>query len=166
MGAVALVAVMLAVVVYGVMGTQLDAQPLNPQVIPAQDQPQEFERLRRAMDTRSLLGTAFVHRLEGDAEDHALVVYTVRLKNNGLLPAEMAELVVAPREQDVLCYMEGTVQGRLPNITVAPGQTVNLRCVLLTRSQPRVNTVRNLFVSYYIWGNPFQLKVTQGQADI
>ncbi len=160
--AVVLVLAALFVLVYGVINTRLDVKPMGAQVYSAGDQPQEFERLRRAIDTKSLIGTAFQQTLDGEAGDYSLVVYTVQLKNNGLLPADIAEVVLAPADSDVLCYMEGTTKGSIPDIRVKPGETVSLRCVLLTRGHPTATPVRNLYVSYYIWGNPIQIKVTQG----
>ena len=161
--AVAVVLCALVLLVYGVVHTRLDITPLPAKAFAAADQPQEFERLRRAVDTRSLIGTAFQQVVDGEARDYSLVVFTVQLKNNGLLPADMAEVVVAPAEGDVLCYMEGTTQGTIPNNRVAPGETISLRCVLLTKGPQTESIVRNLYVSYHIWGNPFQVRVLHGR---
>ena len=158
--AVLLVVVLLCVLVYGVVTTRLAVTPVSAQVILAADQPAEFERLQHAVDNQSLLGTVYQQQAVGDIREYSLILYTVEVKNNGLLPAQMAEVVVAPTGQDVLCYMEGALQGNVPNISIGAGQSVRMRCMLLTKTQERTHAVRDLLVSYYIWGNPFIIKTT------
>ncbi|HSK69567.1 MAG TPA: hypothetical protein VLA21_09935, partial [Candidatus Limnocylindria bacterium] len=82
------------------------------------------------------------------------------------------EAQVSPREGDVLCYSQQEAAGQDVNasITVAPGQETLLRCYLLTRKSlgpaggpPRAqHPVREVHVSYYVWGNPFFLRLTYG----
>ena len=160
--AVVLVLIAGSVLVYGLIGTRLGVTPVSAQVIPASQQAGEFLRLQQAVGRNALVGTAFQREVPGSAEEYSLVVYTVALKNTGLLPAEMAELVVSPAANDVLCYTDLSAQGRIPQVTVSPGGTVNIRCVLLTKNTQRMSTVRDLYVSYYIWGHPFSIKVTYG----
>lgn len=161
---IALAAVLLggAVLVYGVIGTRLDAKVHKPVVLAAAEHKAEFERLQKAVRNRSLIGTAFTQDIEGSADDYNLVIYTVTLSNRGLLPAQMAELVISPSDQDILCYTDGSGQGEIPDIEVPTGGSASIRGVLLTRASSRQTTVRDLYISYYIWGNPFTIRITSG----
>ena len=146
--------------VYAVVGTQLDAAAHSPQVFSAAEHEAEFLRLEKALKNNSLIGTAYMQNIEGAASEYNLVIYTVTLRNKGLLPAQMTEMVVSPADNDVLCYTDGSAQGDIPDITVPAGGAATIRCVLLTRAQARQTTVRDLYISYYIWGNPFTIRVT------
>ena len=161
---IALAAVLLGgtLLVYGVIGTRLDAKIHETVVLPASEHKAEFERLQRAVHDRSLIGTVFTQEIEEDASGYNLVIYTVTLSNRGLLPAQMAELVVSPSDQDILCYTDGSAQGEILDISVPAGGTASIRCVLLTRAAARQATVRDLYISYYIWGNPFTIRMTSG----
>lgn len=161
---IALVLVLLlgGALVYGLVNTQLQLTPVQAKVIPASEQPAEFERLRKAVEQRSLVGTVFENSLPGTAEEYQLIVYTIAVENRGFLPAEMLELQVSPAAGDVLSFTDLSAQGRLPEVDLAAGQKGTVRCVLLTRVGERQHAVRQLFLSYYIWGHPFTLKLTYG----
>ena len=148
--------------VYGMIGTRLEATVHEPVVLPAAEHKAEFERLQRAVRNRSLIGTTFTQEIQGDANGYNLVIYTVTLSNRGLLPAQMAELVVSPSDQDILCYTDGSAQGEILDIGVPAGGTASIRCVLLTSAGARQTAVRDLYISYYIWGNPFTIRITSG----
>ena len=148
--------------VYGVIGTRLEATVHEPVVLPAAEHIAEFERLQRAVRNRSLIGTTFTQEIQGDASSYNLVIYTVTLSNRGLLPAQMAELIVSPSDQDILCYTDGSAQGEILDIGVPAGGTSSIRCVLLTSAGARQTAVRDLYISYYIWGNPFTIRITSG----
>lgn len=167
MKAAAIIAFVLALLiggalVYGLVHTQLEARPVQAAVVPATDQQAEFERLRQALDTKSLIGTAFENSLPGEASDYQFIIYTIELGNRGFLPAEMLELQVSPAAGDVLCYTDLSAQGLLPEIDIPPGKQGTLRCVLLTKAGARQHAVRDLYLSYYIWGHPFTMKLTYG----
>lgn len=160
--ALALTLVLAFALVYQLVNSTLQVKPLSPQVIPAAEQPAEFLRLQEAVGNRALIGTAIAAALPGSAEDYSLVVYTLRITNNGFLPANMVELQVSPADGDMLFYTDGSAQGRPPSEDIAPGATRELRCVLLTSAAAARRPVRDLFVTYYIWGNPLRIKVTAG----
>lgn len=143
---------------YGLVNTRLQVVPAGVQAIPAQESLAEFERLRRAVENKSLIGTAYTAMVPGEASDYRLVVYTLQVENKGLIPAEMVELQVSPQDGDIACY---ALPDSLPDITVPPRGQATLRCVLLTSNQ-RDQNLRELHVTYYIWGNPFTVKITYG----
>ena len=146
--------------VFALVGTRLDATAHTPQVYSAADHEAEFQRLKKALHNNSLIGTAYAPEIEGESSDYNLVIYTVTLSNKGLLPASMAELIVSPAQTDILCYTDGSALGEIPDISVPSGGSATIRCVLLTRAQARQSTVRDLYISYYIWGNPFTIRIT------
>ena len=150
------------ILVYALINTQLDVHPLPPQVLSASEHQNEFQRLQKAVSNRSLIGTSFTQDVPGDADDYNIIIYTVTLSNRGLLPAQMAELSVSPSDNDMLYYTDGSTQGEIPDISVPAGGSATIRCALLTRSNSRQSTVRDLFISYYIWGNPFTIRITAG----
>ena len=148
-------------VIYQLVNSSLDVKPMAPQVIAGSEQAAEFQRLQDAISNRALIGTAIERSLPGRAEDYSLVVFTLSVSNHGFLPANMVELQVSPATGDMLFYTDGSAQGLPPSIDIAAGATRSLRCVLLTKGAPQ-RPVRELFVTYYIWGNPFKVKVTAG----
>ncbi len=160
--ATALVLLVGAFLVYGLIGTRLRIMAHPPQVMPAAQHEAEFTRLKKASENRSLIGTSFTQDIPGDASDYNLVIYTVTLSNHGLLPAHMAELMVSPASDDILCYTDGSAQGQIPDITIPAGKSATIRCVLLTRVNARQTSVRDLYVSYHVWGNPFTVRITAG----
>lgn len=154
--------VMSSLLIYGLIGSKLVVKPQPVLPVEASGQPIEFKRLQDAVSNRSLIGTAFQNSLPGEAADYQLIVYTVELYNKGLVPAEMAEMIISPAKDDMLCYTDGSAQGKIPDISVPAGGKTNIRCILLTKSANRLNTVRDAYLSYYILGNPFTIKVTFG----
>ncbi len=151
-----------ALLIWGLVGTRLDMTAHSPLTLPAEDHAAEFERLKKAAAAGSLIGTVYSSDSLGGAENYELIIYTVTLRNRGLLPAVMAEVNVSPADNDVLCYTDGSASGEIPDITVPAGGSRDIRCVLLSRRVARQSAVRNLYVSYYIWGNPFTVRVTAG----
>ena len=160
--ALVLVLLLGGALLYGLVNTQLAVHPVQAKVIPADQQQGEFERLREALESRALIGTAFESVMPGTAADYQFIIYTLDAHNRGLLPAEQLELQVSPAAGDVLCYTDLSAQGLLPEIDLQPGQQGSIRCVLLTRAGARQHAVHGLYLSYYIWGHPFTMKLTYG----
>jgi hypothetical protein len=122
------------------------------QVFPAQERPVEFETLRMAVEQKSLVGTVLQPGNLGPSSDYSYYMYTLRIKNPGLVDAEMVELQIAPISQDVLFY------GDLAEIIIPAGETRDIWCVLLTRGEP--HAVRDIYITYYVWGHPQEVKFT------
>ncbi len=151
-----------ALLVYQLVNTRLQVTPVSAQVIPCKDQEPEFRRVQEAVGNRALIGTALQQDVPGSALDYSFIIYTLRVENRGFLPALMTEVQVSPLSADMLFYTDGSAQGVLPNITVPAGGSQSLRCILLTQSVEGMHAVRELFVTYYIWGHAFTVKVTYG----
>ncbi len=112
-----------------------------------------------------MVGTPFSNTVSLSApEDYQFCIYTVRLKNNCRIPAEMVELQISPMAGDVLqigsaMQLNDSLQiGTAPAITVQPGSTADATAVLLTSAN--MHAIREVTVTYYMWGIPFTLKTT------
>ena len=140
------------VIGYGLFNTSLQVIGKGLQVFPAQERPMEFETLRMAVEQKSLVGTMLQQGNLGPSSDYTYYMYTLRIKNPGLVDAEMVELQIAPISQDVLFY------GDLAEITIPAGETRDIWCVLLTKGAP--HAVRDIYITYYVWGHPQEVKFT------
>ncbi len=150
------------VLAYAAVNTQLKVTLGTAHMAPATELKGEFDRWIDALNNNAVQGTAFVSSAHGTAEEYGFLVYSVTLRNNGLLPAEMAEVQVSPIEGDVLAYSGQASLGQNVNqsVIVPPGGEKTLQLVLLTKRES--HAVRDLIITYYIWGHPFLVKVTYG----
>lgn len=140
------------VIGYELFHTAIEVKGTVVQAFPASDREQEFQALRLAAEKNALQGT-LLRRAEWQSSEHYTYhVYTIRLKNPGLLPAQMVELQVVPISQDILFY------GETGEADLAPGEERNLSVVLLTEGQP--HQVREIKITYYIWGHAQEVKFT------
>ena len=126
------------------------------QTLPAQDRAAQFDALRAAVSRQSLLGTVVKSGEMGPAENYSYYIYTLRLKNAGLVPAEMVEMQISPIAADVLFY------GDTQENVIQPGQEKDVWCVLLTEGTP--HAVRDIYVTYYLWGHPQEVRFTYDDA--
>lgn len=157
----AIVLLVLVLTVGGVLGwelfhTNLQVTGKALQTLPARDRAPQYDALRAAVERQSLLGTVLKKTEMGPAENYSYYIYTLRLKNNGLVPAEMVEMQVAPIENDVLFY------GDTAETVIPPGEEKDVWVVLLTEGTP--HSVRDLYVTYYLWGHPQEVKFTYDEA--
>lgn len=137
---------------YGLFNTTVQVIGKGLQAFPATDRAGEFDALRAAKEQNSLQGTVFQGGSLGPASDYSYYIYTLRLHNPGLVEAQMVELQIAPIAQDVLFY------GETGEVTLPPGGTRDVWCVLLTQGAP--HAVRDIYVTYYLWGHPYEVKFT------
>ncbi len=138
---------------YELLNTQLQVTGQGLSIVAAADRAEEFQILQTAMSRNSLEGTVFQSGELSSAENYAFKIYTLRLKNNGLLPAEMIEIQLSPGTGDILYYEEGD------EIGLAPGATRDVWVSLLTEDRSG-GTARDIYVTYYIWGHPVSMKFT------
>lgn len=125
--------------------------------LPAKDQEALFASLRDQLRLDAVVGTPFVSTRElGEAEDYQFCLYTVRIRNNCRIPAELAELRLAPVAGDVMLFTQNDYLPVPTMATVPPGGTAEVAVVLLTSHGN--HTVRDATVSCYMWGKPFTLQ--------
>lgn len=114
-----------------------------------------FDKLKTDLAQDSLVGTQFQYGTAlGEAQDYQFYTYTVRLRNQSLLVCDMVELQVTPREGDVL--QMGNEQAR----ALGAGTTGDISATVLTSVESI--PVRELIITYYVWGIPFTVKTTYG----
>ena len=121
MKTLAIILTVLVLLVSGVLGyalfnTALVVEGQGLQVISAADMPEEFNALRQAVGSNTVSGALFRNREIVNAGDYNFYVYTLRLKNNCLVPACMTEVQLSPLQMDVLCYDE---DGRVGDIHIS-----------------------------------------------
>lgn len=114
-----------------------------------------FDKLKTDVEQNSLVGTLFQSGVHlGQAEEYQFYTYTVRLRNGCMLPCDMVELQVTPREGDVL--QMGSEQAK----ALGAGATGDISATVLTSVNS--TAVRELIITYYVWGIPFTVKTTYG----
>ena len=137
---------------YELLNTRLAVTGQGLQSVAATERETEFASLQGAMSRDSLAGTVFQSGELTDASDYSFQIYTIRLKNNGLLPAEMVEVQLSQLSGDALYYGEGS------EIIIAPGATRDVWVSILTTDGTK--KARDFYITYYIWGHPQTMKFT------
>lgn len=137
---------------YELLNTRLAVTGQGLQITPATERADEFAALQSAMSRDSLEGTVFKTGELTDAAGYSFQIYTIRLKNNGLLPAEMVEVQLSQLSGDVLYYGESS------EVVIAPGATRDVWVSILTTDGTK--KARDFYITYYIWGHPQTMKFT------
>ena len=114
-----------------------------------------FDKLKTDLAQNSLIGTLFQNDTElGEAQAYQFYTYTVRLRNFSMLTCDMVELQVTPREGD------GLQMGNEQSKALSAGATGDISATVLTSVESL--PVRELIITYYVWGIPFTVKTTYG----
>ena len=111
-----------------------------------------FDQIAAARSSGTFVGTQFTDAALGPAEDYQFYTYTVRLKNNTFLNADIVELQVSPMGSDILQLGDSEPH------TLKAHAVGDLQATVLTAKN--MHNVRELTVSYHTWGLPFTQKVT------
>ena len=147
--------------IYTVANARLRVLSVSMDSVSAAERPEEFAALQTAMDQGALMGIPFVDSLPGNSLDYSFFTFTFRLKNTGLVDAEMVEITPVPSNGDVLCYTTMDESRVNENLTVHAGKERDAWCVVLTSAQNEQlkRAPRSFRVTYYIWGKPRTLTV-------
>ena len=122
--------------------------------VEASTQPEVFFSLKEQQQYGHITGTVYTSAPIGDAENYQFYTYTVRLRNNCFVTADMVEVQVTPMEGDVLQIGDDTARA-LP-----ARSTGDITATILT--DVNMHSVRELNITYYRWGGPFSLKTAYG----
>ena len=157
-----LAVIMLGLTLWGFSGARLELRVDSVRALAEEEYQARFSRLREQLNNGAVRGIVYEEQLDGDASDYVILEYTILVTNRGFIDAQMLEAAVVPIRGDVLCFSQQEAQGLDVNssIEAGAGRQMRLRCYLLT--QKGLHAVRDIQVSYYIWGNPFILKVQYG----
>lgn len=119
----------------------------------AQSQQALFEELQTQLRLGAVVGTPYTAAQElSGPEDYQFLTYTVRLRNNCSVPADMVELQITPMAGDILQI------GSSQDVKLPAGQTVDATATILTGVN--MHAIREVTITYYIWGVPFTMKTT------
>ena len=138
---------------YLYMSSNLFVEAVGVTAMDAPSQIALFEELREQVRLGAVLGTPYTTAQElSDAANYQFYTYTVRLKNDTSVPADMVELQVTPMAGDVLQI------GSFTDMKIPAKQTADVTATILTAKD--MHPIREVTVSYYIWGVPFTMKTT------
>ena len=112
-----------------------------------------YEDLRDQLRLGAVAGTPYIAATElSGPENYQFLTYTIRLRNNTSVPADMVELQVTPMAGDVLQI------GSFEDVKLPAGRSVDATATILT--DVNMHPIREVTITYYIWGVPFTLKTT------
>ena len=118
----------------------------------AADQAEVFQGLKSQIESETFIGTSFDTAGIGEAGAYQFYTYTVRLRNDTFVKAEVAEVQVTPMNGDVLQMAE-------PDLHSIPARGEGtVSATILTGKD--MHNVRELMITYYLWGLPFSVRVT------
>ena len=112
-----------------------------------------YEDLRDQLRLGALAGTPYIAATElSGPENYQFLTYTIRLRNNTSVPADMVELQVTPMAGDVLQI------GSFEDVKLPAGRSGDATATILT--DVNMHPIREVTITYYIWGVPFTMKTT------
>ena len=138
---------------YMYMTANIYVDAVGVTALEASAQPVHFAELRQQLRLGAVIGTPFVQAQElSDAENYQFLTYTIRMKNDTAVMADMLELQVTPMAGDILQI------GSYHDVKLPARQTTDVTATILT--DRNMHTIREVTISYYIWGIPFTMKTT------
>ena len=138
---------------YVYVTAQVVAESTMVSFVSAGERADLVEDYRRRLENGTLHGTVFEERIEGAPEDYLFLTYTVRLRNDCFIAADMVEMQVVPWDGfDIL--QPGDERAR----ALQPRSRGDLSATVLSRWG--THSVREVVITYYMWGIPFTMRVT------
>lgn len=151
---IALVVLSLALVGYFFATAKVSIVQYSASGTPATEQQTLFDELKTKIAQKSFQGTQFQTAELGEAADYAFITYTLRLSNQCLVPIDMVEVQVVPDPADVLQL------GDLNVHSLDAKSQGDITATLLTSKNS--HSIRELIVTYYVWGVSFTIRETYG----
>ena len=138
---------------YLYMTSNIVIEAYGVNAVPTANQPELFNSLATQVRLGAVIGTPFVAAQElSSPENYQFYTYTVRLRNDCAVTADMVELQVSPMAGDVLQI------GNFTEMKLPAGQTADVSATILTAAS--MHPIREVVVTYYVWGVPFSVKTT------
>ena len=113
-----------------------------------------FEQIKQYTALNAFQGTIFTDEEIGDAADYAFITYTLRLSNQCLVPVDMIEIQIIPEDGDVLQIGDFELR------SLEAKTSGNVSATILTGKDS--HSVREVLVTYYVWGVSFSIRHTCG----
>ena len=111
-----------------------------------------FEQIRQQVNQGHAIGTAFANEIRGEVSDYVFLTARLTLRNDCYIDAEMVELQIVPQSTDIMQI--GAVE-----MAGLPAHTEDtFEATILSTSHS--SAVREVLITYYMWGRPFTQKVT------
>ena len=151
---IVLVVAALGVVGYFFAGAKVSISAYKAEGVPAAQQTELFEQIKTQVEQNEFQGTRFTTAPLGDAEDYAFITYTLRLSNQCLVPIDTVEVQVEPDASDVLQIGDTKVH------SLEAQSQGDMTATILTAVDS--HSVRELIVTYYVWGVSFSIRQTYG----
>lgn len=153
---VSMLLVMLLMVGYLFTTAEVVVTDISAQGIPAVNAGDTFHTLTSTVDDGTFIGTLYQKPTEWkDASEYVYMTYTLSITNNCLVPIDMIEVQIVPQSQDILQLSQSQVYS-LPQRT--SGQ-IPAMILSTANSHP----VREMIVTYYVWGFSFTMRTTYGK---
>lgn len=150
-----LLLVMVLLVGYLFLTAEVQVVDIQVKGTPASEDAQSFERLKQSVLDDTFQGTLFQKPLEWkEASEYVYLTYTIRLRNSCLVPIDMVEAQVVPQSSDIL---------QLANLEVRSLDLKSEGDLSVTVLAPKdTHSVREMIVTYYLWGVSGSLKALSG----
>lgn len=124
--------------------------------IPAQNDSEAFENLKRSVEEETFYGTLYQKPLEWqDASEYVYLTYELTIRNNCLVPIDMLEVQVVPQTTDILQLADLKVK----SLDLKSEGTMTVQILAPKDTHP----VRELIVTYYLWGVSGSIRTIYGQ---
>ena len=153
---VSLLLVMAVLIGYLFLTAQVEVVDIKAQGIPVINSPEAFDKLKTSVDDDTFFGTLYQKPYEWkEPEEYIYLTYTLRLRNNCLVPIDMVEVQVVPQTDDIL---------QLPDLKVKSLELKSdgdLSVTILTSKD--THPIREMLVTYYLWGVSGTVKTVYGQ---
>lgn len=151
-----LLLVMILLVGYLFLTAEVQVVDIQAHGTPASSNPEAFADLKASVENGTFLGTLYQKPLEWkEADEYVYLTYTLRIRNNCLVPIDMVEAQVVPQSTDILQIGDFDIhsldlksEGDLTVTILAPRET---------------HSVREMIVTYYLWGVSGSVKALSGQ---
>ena len=114
-----------------------------------------LKEVQRSIEGETLMGTLFQKPLAWkDASEYVQLEYTIRLRNNCLVPIDMIEVQIVPQNTDILQHADLEVR------SLNAKSEGELKASILTTKD--AHPVREIIITYYVWGVSFTQKTVYG----
>ena len=151
---VSLLLVMVGLVGYLFLTAEVQIIDIQAQGIAVE--PSELEQLKQSIEDQTFYGTLYHKPLEWkDASEYINLTYTLRLRNNCLVPIDMIEVQVIPQTDDILQKADLKVK----SLDLKSEGEIQVQILAPRNTHP----IREMLVTYYLWGVSGNLKTVYGQ---
>ncbi|HRX09335.1 MAG TPA: hypothetical protein P5559_09255 [Candidatus Limiplasma sp.] len=117
-------------------------------------QPDLFQQVNQYLSLGAFPGVIFTDVGLGEAADYAFITYTLELSNQCLIPIEMIEVQIVPKDGDILQLGDYQIH------KLAPKTSGTVSATILTQKDS--HSVREVLITYYVWGVSYTITTTCG----